>query len=503
MEARNASRAGSLRFLTVWSSMSAMVLSVLFLASAGCGDDEDDGGTTPPAGDVYQDIIDEFALSPLPAIPYPANNLFNAERISLGKLLFFDPILGGESAPWIKSEMGVDPYRYRANDMACATCHFPSFAFADGRRLGAGVGGAQFDDMDIGPTRVVPAPSTITGADLGRVPRNTPTVLNTAFNGSESIHPTAKSTQFMDGRVTGGLEEQAVLPITSRDEMAGDAYGRELTGETVAAEVIQDSVMARIRAIPEYVDRFRQAFASEIRTAEDIELEHLGRAIAAYERELITPNSRYDQFVAGDRSVFSETEAEGFELFFGKGLCGDCHSGPMLSDYTFRIQGVGDDYDSILPGFEGKNGEGGDWGRFHADPEAFADQKFSFRTLTVRNVELTAPFFHSGSAGTLHEAVEFYNRGGLGQNDISTADLTAAGVVRDPSIRPLGLTEHEIDAIVAFMKTTTAPVQQGPLGIDLTTVPYRVPSGLLPPGMPTPAGRGPFLMDGSDGATLH
>jgi cytochrome c peroxidase len=456
--------------------------------------DDDDDPSVPPVDDI-QVIIEQFELAPLPSIPYPPDNRFMAERVALGQLLFFDPILGGESAPWVKEAAGVDPYRYRANDVACATCHFPGLAFADGRRLGAGVAGAQFDDLDLGPERVVPGPSLITGEEVGTEPRNTPTILNAAFNGLNSPHPTADSFQFMDGRVTGGLEEQAMLPITSRDEMAGDAFGRDVLGDDLTPEAIQDSVAARIRGIPEYVERFKQAFAGEVTDSADISVDHVARAIAAFERELITPGSRYDRFLAGDRGVLDTIEQEGFRLFFGKGLCGDCHFGPMLSDFTFRVQGVGDDYDSVIPGFGGKSGDGRDLGRFHADPAQHADQMYAFRTLTVRDVELTAPYFHSGSAGTLREVVEFYNRGGEGPEDISDQVLAAAGATRDPSIRRLNLTPDEMDAIVAFMRTTTAPVQLGPLGFDLTAVPSRVPSGLVPPGVPTPPGQGPFLMD--------
>jgi cytochrome c peroxidase len=451
----------------------------------GCSDDE---SPTAPPSDEFAPTIAEFELSALPQIPYPDDNHFLAERVALGRLLFFDPILGGESDPVLKQAAGKDPYRYRANDVACATCHHPAFNFADGRRLGAGVGGAQFDDLDLGPSRVVPGISLVTGDPVGTEPRNSMTILNAAFNGRDSITPSADSFQFMDGRVTDGLEGQAILPLTSRDEMAGDAYG---PGASV--QDVQNAVTLRVRAIPEYVMRFRQAFAGEINDATDITIQHIGRAIAAYERELITPNSRYDQFVSGDYGVFTRQEKEGFKLFFGKGVCGDCHRGPMLSDFEFVVQGVGEDYDSIMPGFGGKNGIGGDWGRFHADELAFANQKFAFRTLTIRNVELTAPYFHSGSAGTLMEVLQFYNRGGRGPQDISDVELEAAGVVRDVSIRPLDLSEEEMEAIVAFLKTTTAPVQTASLGINLTEVPQRVPSGLVPPGIPTPAGPGPFL----------
>jgi cytochrome c peroxidase len=466
----------------------ALVLPValgLFLAS--CGDDD----VTDPAPDEIQALIQDFGLAPLTTIPYPEDNRFLAERISVGRLLFFDPILGGESAPWVKRAAGQDPYRYRANDIACATCHHPRMAFADGRRLGAGVGGAQFRDTDLGPDRVVPGHSLVTGDEVGLEPRNSPTILNAGCNGQNSPLPVAASFQFWDGRVTGGLDKQALLPITSRDEMAGDAYGRPQHGAALTPEAIQDSVAARVRAIPEYVSRLMQAFPGEITSAPDITIDHVGRAIGAFERELITMNSPYDRFLIGERDALNDLETEGFKVFFGKGLCGNCHSGPMLSDFTFRVQGVGDGYEDILPGFGGKNGLGQDWGRWHAGPE-FANEKYAFRVATVRNAELTAPYFHSGSAGTLRELVEFYNRGGLGPQDISDAELAAAGAVRDPSIRPLGLTDHEIEAVVAFMRSTTGHLQPGPSGLDLAATPERVPSGLLPPGAATPLGPGPF-----------
>jgi cytochrome c peroxidase len=215
------------------------------------------------------------------------------------------------------------------------------------------------------------------------------TLLNAALNGRGSIESVTASFQFIDGSINGGLEDQMLVPIASREEMAGDAYGRDVLGDLLTNRTIQDSVMLRVQAIPEYVRMFQRAFPGEIQTANNIRETHIARAIAAFERELVTPGSRYDAFVDGDYDVFTAQEKRGFDLFFGQGLCGDCHRGPMLSDYTFRCQGVGDAYDEVLPGFEGKNGQGGDWGRFHAPPIVrFADDKYFFRVLTVRNVEL-------------------------------------------------------------------------------------------------------------------
>jgi cytochrome c peroxidase len=465
----------------------ATLLIVLGFAvfAANCGQD------VPVPRPDYQTLIDAFQLAPLPNIPYPPYNTYQAERIELGRLLFFDPILGGESAPWVKSARGFDPYRYRANDVACGTCHVPRFGFADGRRAGAGVGGGHLDGAALGSDRNVPAPSLITQNDLGLEPRNTPTVLNTGMNGRNSIDPATESFQFLDGRVTLGLEVQALEPMTDRLEMAGDAF-RDSLGAMLLPEAIRDSLTLRIRNIPEYVDRFERAFPGLINKPADITMDHISKAIAAFERQLVTPGSRYDRFVSGETTVLTPLERQGFELFFGKALCGSCHRGPMLSDYSFHVQGAGDDYASIAPNFTGKDGAGHDFGRFHANPIEFADQKFAFRTMTIRNVELTAPFFHSGSATMLADVVDFYNRGGRRRQDISEQDLAANGAVRDTLVRPLGLSAREMAALVAFMKTTTAPIASGPGGLDLTTVPERVPSGLVPPGIATPDGPGPF-----------
>jgi cytochrome c peroxidase len=453
--------------------------------AANCGQD----AAAPPPD--YQAIIEAFQLAPLPNIPYPPYNTYQAERIELGRLLFFDPILGGESAPWVKSARGYDPYRYRANDVACGTCHVPRLGFADGRRAGAGVGGGHIDGAAVGPDRNVPAPSLISRSDIGLEPRNTPTVLNTAMNGRGSIQPVTESFQFLDGRVTLGLEVQAQEPVTDRQEMAGDAFLDSL-GAVLPPEAIRDSLTLRIRNIPDYVDRFERAFPGLITKPSDITMDHISKAIAAFERQLVTPGSRYDRFVSGETDALTPLERQGFDVFFGKALCGSCHAGPMLSDYSFHVQGAADDYASIAPGFPGKDGAGHDFGRFHANPIEFADQKYAFRTVTIRNAEITAPYFHSGSAQTLADVVEFYNRGGRGPQDISDAELAAQGAVRDTLVRPLGLSTREIAALVAFMKTTTAPVAPGPGGLDLMIVPERVPSGLLPPGIPTPNGPGPF-----------
>lgn len=473
----------SLRVLSRSFKLAACVAAV-WIAAVSCSE-----SPTGPGSVRLQELIDQFGLTPLPELTYPQYNPYVPARILLGQLLFFDPILGGESAPWVKRAAGYDPYRYRASDMACASCHHPQFAFADGRALSAGVGTAG-DGTALGPARQDDGRSVVSGQPILQEPRNAPTVLNTAFNGKDSPEPTSESFQFLDGRVSLGLEVQAQEPITDRVEMAGDAYGRDVLGDALTADDIRDSLTVRIRQIPGYVTLFRDAYPDEINTAEDIQITHVTKALAAYQRELITPGSRYDRFVSGDFNALNVTEQRGFELFFTKALCGDCHHGPMLSDFQFHVQGAADAYP---PGFPGKDDTGKDFGRFHADPEEFAGERYAFRTLTLRMIDRTAPYFHSGSAATLQDVVAFYNRGGQGSTDVTDEELAAAGAVRHPSIQPLALTDDEASALVAFLRTLGAPVAPGPGDADLTLPPQRVPSGLLPPGVPTPPGPGPFL----------
>lgn len=416
-------------------------LTVLFCALfifGGC-EKEDDLGIEEPQ-EAIPDLVVELGLETLGPIPYPPDNPPRQERIALGRLLFFDPILSGEK------------------DVACATCHHPDFAFADLRQFGAGTSG-----VSLGPDRILSS-SSISGHPIQFEPRNTPTIFNTAFNADRNGRPSHLGVQFLDGRVEG-LEVQATKPITSRVEMRGDAFPG--TDEEAAAAAL-DSVVARLRSISEYVQRFKDAFPEEISNksgASIIDSTTFGRAIAAYERELVTRNSAYDRFVLGNENALNDIQKQGLELFFGKAKCGACHNGPMFSDFRFIIQGVPQEG-------EGKSViAGDDTGREEHTLDS-AD-RYAFRTLTLRNIELTAPYMHDGVFETLEEVVRFYNDGAKPRHPAVTDEML------DPVLKaPLGLTESEINAVVEFMKALTDPGTALPP--HLLSVPERVPSGLQP-----------------------
>ena len=362
--------------------------------------------------------------------------------VELGRLLFWDPVLSGEM------------------DVACATCHHPDFAYADGWALALGT-----RSVGLGPDRV-----DLSGGEIPVLERNTPTVLNVAFSGVErrrgdrrddEFAPlpacvddelAARAPMFWDRRVRG-LEAQALVPLTIREEMRGDAYPEKLA---------VDSVMARLRAIPAYVTLFHEVFGADTR----IVAEQIAAAIAAFERSLVTRDSPYDRFLAGDEDALTSQQRRGLEAF-DDADCTNCHDGPMLSDFDLVAEGV--EENPLL-----------------SEPDV-GDGRFRFRTPTLRNVALTAPYMHNGILETLEEVLEFYNRGRSENPNVANRRQRRRGddddVAGSPIVRGTlsgqfrgvdNMSEREMDDIVAFLEALTDP------DFD-RTVPEAVPSG-LPPG---------------------
>lgn len=389
-------------------------------------------GTEESKSSAEENWRSKYNLQALGEIPYPDSNPPRQERISLGRFLFFDPILAGEK------------------DVSCGTCHHPDFAFADRRQFGAGVSG-----RGLGPDRL------LTDESIHLEPRNSQSVLNTAFNGARNADPTAMGCQFWDCRAKS-LEVQATKPVGSRVEMRGDAYPED---------VALDSVLARLRSIPEYVQRFEQAFPDEAAAIPDslaptvVDTSTYARAIAAYQRELVTRNSAYDHYVRGDDEALTAKQKKGLMLFFEKANCAECHRGPMLSNFNFVVHGTPQE------GVGKEALEGDDAGREEASGDP--DDRYEFRVPTLRNVEVTPPYMHDGVFRTLEEVVRFYNQGARPRHEkIATEDL-------HPALRePLGLSGEEIEALVAFMTSLTDRGRELPE--YLTTVPEQVPSGLTP-----------------------
>lgn len=208
------------------------------------------------------------------------------------------------------------------------------------------------------------------GHNWQKGPINSPTVLNSSLNVA----------QFWDGRARD-LKEQAAGPIANPGEMA--------LSHELAAQVLE--------SIPGYVDEFERVFGSR-----RIDIDRVTTAIAAFEETLVTPNSRFDQWLKGNEKALSKTEAEGYALFKGSG-CTACHNGPAAGGASFQKMGIVEPYRTDNP----------DVGRAKATGRA--EDRFNFKVPTLRNVELTYPYFHDGAASTLSEAVDVMGRVQLGK----------------------------------------------------------------------------------------
>ena len=312
----------------------------------------------------------------------PSDNPMSTEKIKLGETLYFDKRLSADGT------------------VSCATCHDPASAFTDRNATAVGV-----------------------RSSLGT--RNAPTVLNAMFN----------ATLFWDGR-TRSLEDQAMQPLVNPAEMGMPDY---------------DAVVARVASVPDYVERFRRVFKSEVT------IENIARAIAAFERTQLSGNSPFDRFIAGDANAVTASQKSGWKLFRGKAQCIQCHAfsrrAPFFTDFDFHNTGVATKNRNLekLVREAGKtkevsklsHAEGfSDLGRYLVTRQA--KDIGAFKTPTLRDIELTAPYMHEGSQKTLLDVVRFYNRGG----DVNPH--------LDKRIRPLNLTDEEMNSLVEFMRALTS-----------------------------------------------
>ncbi len=229
---------------------------------------------------------------------------------------------------------------------------------------------------------------TSIGHNWQQGPISAPTVLNSSMNVA----------QFWDGRAAD-LKAQAGGPIANPGEMA---FTHEL-----AVKVLE--------SIPQYVDEFKKVFSKE-----QITIEEVTQAIAEFEKTLVTPNSRFDKWLKGEKTALNSEELEGYELFKNSG-CVACHNGEAVGGTSFQKMGAVEPYKTKNPaeGLKGVTGK--------------EEDRFKFKVPTLRNVELTYPYFHDGEAATLSEAVEIMGQIQLGKK----------------------FTAEETAKIVAFLKTLT------------------------------------------------
>ena len=327
----------------------------------------------------------------LPAIPVPAGNPMTLAKIALGRKLFFDRRLSGNGT------------------LSCAMCHVPEQGFTQHELR------------------------TPVGVEGRFVKRNAPALYNVAY----------RTSMFLDGRETS-LENQVWSPLLAVNEMANPSIG---------------SVLTRIEQAADYEGLFEGSFGR------GPSMETVGMALAAYERALLSAASPFDRwYFDGDANALSDAAQRGFGVFKAS-ACNACHliddAYVHFTDEQFHDTGIGY-YHSMLR--ETSNTESNtqvtlapgvvvqventfarphsaDLGRYEATGRV--EDRWRFRTPTLRNVAITAPYMHDGSLATLREVIETYNAGGVPHDG------------QDPRIRPLGLSEGDIGDLVAFLQSLT------------------------------------------------
>jgi cytochrome c peroxidase len=318
--------------------------ALLLVGSGSCNASAQDNPTEPIA-------VNPASFRLPPEVPAPDGNRPSADRIELGKMLFFDPRLSGSN--WI----------------SCASCHNPSLAWSDGLPTGVGDG-------------------------MRALGRKTPSIVNSGFT---SLH-------MWDGRVKS-LEEQVWGPMLGSAEMRGTA----------------EQILGKLKTIAGYVAAFEQAYPGEGITKETV-----GKAIATFERTVVSRDSPFDRWAEGDESAITSSAKRGFALFAGKANCVACHQGSNFTDQGFHNIGLKGSADP---------------GRFAIVPVRVS--RGAFKTPTLRDVALTSPYMHNGSYRSLKEVVDHYDRGGDDKENL------------DPNMKPLKLTDQEKKDLVEFLKSLT------------------------------------------------
>ncbi|MDF0597000.1 cytochrome-c peroxidase [Psychromarinibacter halotolerans] len=400
------------------------------------------------------------------------------ELAAIGRLLFYDKVLSGN------------------RNISCGTCHHHDLSGADGLSLGIGEGGE-----GIGRDR---SPGYETMRIHARIPRSAPPIWNLGHKGISSV--------FHDGRLQLGdrwgngfdspaedwlpegltsiLAVQALFPITSQDEMAGNPGENDIADAVVPRlDGGWPVIAARIREIPAYVRMFTAAY-DHVASAEDITIVEIANAIAAFEaQEWRSHDSDFDAYLAGEPDALEAPELRGMNLFFGEAQCSSCHSGPLFTDQQFHAL--------ALPHFG--PGKTRPWDPVPRDigrmlkTDDLADA-YRFRTPSLRNVALTAPYGHNGSMPTLEAMIRHHvdpaaslaawtpELAGLPDVPwLSNADfvmredrLEDARMLARVDVDVPTLTDTEIAELVAFLECLTGrTAADRPLGR-----PDAVPSGL-------------------------
>lgn len=402
------------------------------------------------------------------------------DEVKLGQLLFYDPILSGNGT------------------VACATCHHPKFGTSDGLSLSFGDGG-----IGLGTARTADPENM----PEQRIPRNAPGLFNLGAHEftvmfhdgrleADPTHPSGLRSP-MDADMPGGfasiLSAQTMFPVLSRDEMAGSYNENDVAravrqGRITGTGGAWELLSKRVSAVPEYVQAF-QTIYPHIGNGAEIKFTDISNAIAAFMAvEWRSDTAPFDAVLRGEVTLTGAANI-GMGLFYGAAGCADCHSGPFLTDHSFHPMGT----PQIGPGkaltFETHTR---DDGRFRVT--GAQKDRFAFRTPSLRNVALTAPYGHAGSHKDLRQFIAHHADPVRGLQTYTSDqallppfaedDFTVmqdpdqvAQIAQTVTTPPTTLSAVQINALLAFLDTLTDPAAiTGRLGI-----PDSVPSGLPVP----------------------
>ena len=414
-------------------------------------------------------------INPITDQDFIDNGTPSDAKVKLGQMLFFDKILSGNQ------------------NISCATCHHPMAGSGDGWSLPIGEGGA-----GLGVTRNT---GEATDAIHERVPRNAPPIFN--------LGALEQQVMFHDGRVSVdvnhpsgfqspagddlplGLENilavQAMFPVTSGTEMAGQINENPQANLSAAGNLtdLWDFIADKLKAIDEYALLFNEAFGID---REEITMVHAANAIAAFENaQFKAINSPFDQYLQNTNDLTS-TQKKGMYVFYKKAGCGRCHNGALLTDHQFHAIAMPQIGNGKGDGFEGRE----DFGRMRVTGNP--SDKFKFRTPSLRNITLTAPYGHDGAYDTLEDVIKHHLApvDSLLAYDISKARLASRAdldaidqiIMNNPvavqsiaaanELTNTDITDEELANLISFLESFTDPNF-----VDMRRlVPARVPSGL-------------------------
>lgn len=399
-------------------------------------------------------------------------------KVQLGQFLFFDKILSGN------------------RNISCATCHHPHTALGDALSLGIGEGGA-----GLGMMRSLGRGNNTVEV---RIPRNAPPLFNLGAREFRRL--------FWDGRVEANgrfpsgvrtpanqafpweldnvLAAQAMFPVTSNDEMAGGRLENEIGKAAHSDDFhrVWALLEKRLQGVPEYVELFQRAFTS-IGSPSDIRFYHAANALAAFQSVAFrSDNSDFDAYLRGEAGAMSAQAIEGMNLFYGSAGCGSCHQGVFQTDHQFYAIAV----PQIGPGK--KDGPSGreDYGRERETKRP--EDRYRFRTPTLRNVALTGPWGHSGAYNNLRDMILHHTdpkaylnrydtaqarltpRSDLSRNDFSTHNdpKVRDAIAHFNELRPSPLSSGDLNRIITFLHALT----DRNCGDIRKWVPWRVPSNI-------------------------